>query len=98
MPNQRHSHWYGNTQVPGSVRHLFSPYSPPIGWTIFLSPAPIGLLLQVALEHASVCLINATATVTEMLKSLVLSYLCFYPLPASYWLDIIYPDPIGQLL
>jgi hypothetical protein len=46
----------------------FFPYSPPIGWTIF-TPAPIGQLLQVAPEHASVCLINATATGTEILKS-----------------------------
>jgi hypothetical protein len=49
----------------------FFPYSPPIGWTIFIL-APIGQLCQVALEHASVCLINATATGTEILKSLVL--------------------------
>jgi hypothetical protein len=62
----------------------------PIGWTIFYL-APIGQLLQVALEHASECLINATATGTEILKSLVLSYLCFFPLLASYWLDNIYP-------
>jgi hypothetical protein len=76
---------------------FFFPYSPPIGWTIFI-PAPIGLLLQVALEHASVCLIIATATSTEILKSLILSGLCFSSyLPPIGW-TIFYPAPIGQLL
>jgi hypothetical protein len=57
----------------------------------YFTPAPIGQLLQVALEHASVCLINATAIGTDILKSLILSYLCFFPLLASYWLGNIYP-------
>ncbi len=71
VPNQGHGHRYGDTQVPGSVCLYLFPYSLSIGWTIFY-PASIGQLLQVALEHASVCLINATATGTEILKSLVL--------------------------
>jgi hypothetical protein len=69
VPNQRHGHRYGDTQVPDPVRPLF-----------FLLLAsywldniyPCSHWLQVALEHASVCLINATATGTEILKSLVL--------------------------
>ncbi len=76
---------------------FFFPYSPPIGWTIFI-PAPIGLLLQVALEHSSVCLIIATATGTEILKSLILCGLCFSSYLPPIGCTIFYPAPIGQLL
>jgi hypothetical protein len=88
MPAQRYSRlWFCPTFV-------FFPYSPPIGWTI-ITPAPIGQLLQVALEHASVCLINATATGKEILKSLVLSDICFSLFwPPIGW-TIFIPAPIG---
>ncbi len=82
MPNQHHGPRNRDTKVSGSVRTLFFLYLPPIGWTLSI-PAPIGQLLQVALEHASVCLINATATGTEILKFLVHN---------------IYPAPIGLLM
>ncbi len=93
VPNQRHGHWHWDTQVPSPVRPLFLPCSPPIGWTIFI-PAPIGPLFQVALEHASVRLINATATSTEILKSWSCPTFVFPPtrlllvgqyLPCTHW-------------
>ncbi len=92
VPNQCHDHWYRDSQARGPAL----PRAFPSTWLLLVglftpSPAPIGQLLQVALEHARVCLINATATGTEILKALVLSDLCFFPLLPSYWLDNIYP-------
>ncbi len=60
-------------------------------WLDIIYPAPIGQLLPVALEHASVCLINATATGTEILTTLVLSDTCFFPYSPPIGWTIFYP-------
>jgi hypothetical protein len=44
VPNQRHGHRYGDTQVPGSVLPLFVPLLASY-WLDIFTLAPIGLLL-----------------------------------------------------